>query len=114
MIKISQKPTYTAPVNVDLPSDKGQVNKIVFTAQFRRVSQDEVEKIHERIAEGTINDAKLVSEVLVGWGTDVQDDDGNPLEFNDENRAALLNIYPVKPSIVKAFFASLSGAKAKN
>jgi hypothetical protein len=50
---------------------------------------------------------------LVGW-KDVQDENGTLLEFNEANLAAVLNVFPTRMTIVKTFFASISGAKAKN
>lgn len=114
MFKLAQNPTYTAPINVDLPIDGGKVKKLVFTAVFKRQSTSEVASIYERLEAGELNDAKLIDEVMVGWGDDVQDENGDPLEYNDKNKEKLIDIYPVRPSIVRGFFVSINGAKAKN
>jgi hypothetical protein len=113
MFKIAQKPSYSVLVNVELPGDKGKSKTVQFTALFKRLSQTEIESIHERANEGELKDTELIDEVLIGWDG-VQDSDGNALDFNDDNLATLLDIFPVRPTIVKAFFTSLKGAKEKN
>jgi hypothetical protein len=114
MIKITPSATYTTPVQVELPADLGKVEKVVFTAQFRRLSLPEIENVQQRMSDGALNDDTLVRDVMVGWGKDVIGDDGQPLEFNDANLTALLNIFPVRPQIVRKFFETITGAKAKN
>lgn len=113
MFKIAQNPSYTAIVNVELPGNHGKAKTVQFTAQFKRLSQTAIESVTQRLNDGELDDAKLIDEVLLGWDG-VQDDDGTALEFNDDNLAKLLDIFPTRPSIVKAFFASLKGAKEKN
>jgi hypothetical protein len=113
MFKIAQKPSYTALVNVELPGNQGKGKTVQFTAEFKRLSQTAIESVHERANAGELSDSQLLDEVLLGWDG-VQDEDGNALEFNDDNLATVLDIFPTRPSIVRAFFASLKGAKEKN
>lgn len=118
MIKIAQTPTYPATVNVELPDGK-TVKKVAFTINFHRKTMTEITDIHRRLGlpmdnDEKLNDEKLVGEIVAGWGTDVQDEDGQPLEFNDANLAALMDIYPVRPAVVRTFFETLNGGKAKN
>ncbi|MYM80535.1 hypothetical protein GTP44_00990 [Duganella sp. FT50W] len=126
MIKITPNPTYSTPVTVELPGDNGRVEKVVFTAVFRRLTISEIEDIHKRLAGptvdadgtadttvATLNDDELVRDVMVGW-KDVQGDDGQQLEFNDANLTALLQIFPVRPTLVRKFFETISNARAKN
>lgn len=114
MISIAQNPSYTLPVTANLPSDDGKTTPVKFTLKVKRLTQQEIESVHERIKDGTLNDEKLCKEVIVGWGADVQDENKEPLLFNDDNLQELLSIYPVRPTVVNAFFASLDKAKAKN
>lgn len=113
MFKISTNPTYTTPVKVDVPGDNGKTEQKAFTAIFKRLSQEELDDVTDRLGAKTLTDKGLIDEVLVGW-KDVQDENSTPLEFNETNLAALLNVFPTRPTIVKTFFASISGAKAKN
>jgi hypothetical protein len=113
MFKIATNPTYAAQVKVDMPGDNGKTVQKVFSATFKRLSQSDLDNLVERLNSKDLSDSALIDEVMVGWG-DVQDESGTPLEFNDTNLAALLDVYPVRPTIVKTFFASIAGAKAKN
>lgn len=114
MFVIAQKPTYTIPVKVLIPSDKGKTTSHTFTAEFRRMSMREIEEMNARLKEQTITDTQLLQDVMVGWGEDVQDADGNPLPFTERNFEALLDVYPTRGTLVKAFMESLSSASAKN
>lgn len=114
MIKITQSPSYTAPVHVEVPGDGGKLDKLVFTAVFRRLSLSEINDLQTKVTAGELNDDAVARLVMVGWGKDVLDDDGQPLEFNDASLTALLDIFPVRPQIVRKFFDTITGAKAKN
>lgn len=114
MIKINPSASYTAPVHVEIPADHGKLDKVVFTARFRRLTLPEIDSVQKRLNDGELSDDALVRHVMVGWGEDVLDDDDKPLEFNDANLTALLNIFPVRPQIVRKFFDTITGAKAKN
>jgi hypothetical protein len=111
--KIATNPTYTAQVKVDIPSDNGKTVPKAFGAVFKRLSQSELDGVSDRLAAKELTDSGLIDEVMVGW-SDVQDEDGTVLEFNDKNLAALLDVFPVRPTLVKTFFASIAGAKTKN
>lgn len=119
MIKIAQNPTFTSTVNVEIAGDNGKKIKTSFDIIYKRKGTSEIEDIHRRFAledgdENQLTDSKLIPEIVAGWGNNVHDEDGNPLPFTEENLAALVDIYPVRPAIVRVFFESLSGAKAKN
>lgn len=110
MFKIATTPSYIAPVTVELPGSK---IKNVFDAEFRRLSQDEIQRLNTRVSAGEVDDKAFCNEVMIGWAG-VTDEDGAEIEFSVANLEKLLAIYPVPASIVQAFFASLSGARAKN
>lgn len=113
MFCIDQNPSYTAPVAVKMPGDKGKFTTVKFNARFKRVSLTEFEALNAAIREKTMTDAQLIDEVLVGWG-DVENKNGEPVEFTPENLEVLLDIFPVRPSIVQAFFDSIHLGAAKN
>lgn len=124
MIVISQKDTYTIPVTANLPDDGGKLKQVKFHVQVKRLTTDEIDDLNKRIhaqnkleqddPERKVTDQMVAHEVVTGFGPDVQGDDGQPLPFNAENLDALLNIYPVRPRLVAAFFESLNNARAKN
>jgi hypothetical protein len=104
---------YMTPVRVEFPANGGKPKVMIFKAWFRRLTQAQLDDVNERGAARELLDSDLVSEVMVGW-EDVADADGNPAEFNPTNLALLLDIYPVRPTLVKAFFASIKTAAIKN
>lgn len=114
MFKISVSPSYVAPVNVDILGDDGTVQNRVLMCRFKRLSQKEIDDLHEQCAKGLTSDAKVISEVLLGWTENPLDENGNPMEFNPENLAKVLDIYPTRPSVARKFFETIQGARAKN
>lgn len=114
MFIIAQDPTYTVPVKVFIPSNKGKTTPHTFTAKFRRLTMQEIEDMNVQLKEKTLTDTQLLQDVMVGWGDDVMDADGNPLPFNERNFDALLNVFPTRGTLVQAFMESLNTAAAKN
>jgi len=113
MFKIAATPTFKCKVKVDFPGDNGSIASKVFTAIFKRQSQAEIDEQQAGIREGKIKDSDVVDTVLAGW-EDVADENGTPLEFNDANKALLMDLHPVRPTTVTAYFNAISGAKVKN
>jgi hypothetical protein len=120
MFSIAVNEQYPTPVEVEIPTGNGKSTKHSFIVYFNRKSQAELDEIHRRLnalqlrdGEELLLDEDLMKEVLAGW-EGVQGKDGTPLEFNDENMVALLNIYPVRPTLVTAFFGSIKTSKRKN
>lgn len=109
MFKVSVSASYFAPVAIELPGG----GKAAFDAQFKRLTQAEMDKLVERINTGDLDDARLVDEVFVGW-VGVADEDGEALDFSETNKQRLLDIVPVRACVIKAFFESFAKAKAKN
>lgn len=111
MFIISQKDTFTWPVQVEIPGE-GKAIKAQFTAEFRRLPQSRMDEI--LAADTPPSDAELVREVMVGW-KDVKDEAGTELEFNQVNLAQLLEVTGMRAIIGRAFMeAMLGGAKRKN
>lgn len=114
------KADFQALVNAEIPGDNGKGQKISFHARFKRLSMLDYEALIERIntkdqdGNRTTKDQDVIDDLLVGFGDDLFDDNGNPLEFTPANVAELCNIYPIRPAIVQAFFDGYTKAKAKN
>lgn len=116
MFQLSTNPatqTYLSTVRVEMPGDNGKKKTNEFNARFKRLSQSELDDLSKRLQEGEVNDAGVINEVMVGWDG-VKDESGNDVEFNADNLAALLDVHPVRPTLVKAFFVSVYGAATKN
>lgn len=112
MFVISQSDTYTWPVKVEVPTDGGKWENHTFDGVFKRIPQSRMEEIR-KAAEGSIQDMDLARELLAGWAG-VTDSEGNEVPFTEATRDRLLDIPAVATSIVRAFIASLQGAKRKN
>jgi hypothetical protein len=109
MFKISQKPTYSWPVTVNLPVDGGKFEKQTFDAEFKRLTQSQI-KAH---LEANASDFDFGKDVLVGW-KGVTDDSGAEVPFSESSRDQLLEIPAVSSAVTVAFYESIAGAKRKN
>ena len=109
----SEVQTYPWPVSVALPGENNVTTTQKFKLVFKRMSQTELDEIHEQLKEKELTDRGLCLRVTAGW-EDVADAHGNALDFNDENFGALLDMYPTQPSVVTAFYDSIKGSKRKN
>jgi hypothetical protein len=113
MFKIDLSDDYAYPVTLEIRDDKGRVKKEQFTARFKRLPQAELDELMNGAKEGAISDAELAAKVLAGWDG-IADSDGEPIPYNDTTREQVLDVFPVRPSIIAAWFESLTGAKRKN
>jgi len=112
MIKIATLPSYFHPVKVEFPTDDGKKKTVEFQAQFKRLSQEEIEEQQQALNDGTLTDRGVIGQVMIGW-KGVADEDGTPLDFNESNLASLLSMFPTQPSIVRAYYDSLKNAAKK-
>jgi hypothetical protein len=114
MFKITDDVSYTCPVTVHVPKDNGY-SKGTFNAQFALIGQDEIDQVLENARQGRDN-GDLAAKVLVGWGPELLGADGQPFDYNDANKAALLNKPYFRNAVIRAFVESISGdgARRKN
>ncbi len=113
MFKIAQESTFKWPVTVHVPKDGGKFTKASFTAEFKALPQDEIDEVIADARDGR-TDSNFAATCLVGW-KGVQDESGEEMEFDDDNKDKLLNIPYVRNAVVTAFFEALSGvARRKN
>ena len=137
------------PVSVDLPS-KGTKKAYTFTAHFRVLDQDDCEELQDQhnqmlvtmrrrleVLQGYGKEDATVSEplpcsyedladaVLCGWGAEVVDQDGEPIEFTDAAKARLYRIQGAAAAVFTSWLDSLGrpsekgaakagGSRAKN
>jgi hypothetical protein len=109
MFKLALDPTYVAPVNSTLPGDV----PCVFEAVFRRLPQEEVDDIMDRVATLEMKPAQAIVRVLAGWRL-VADEDGVELPFTPSNLSRLLAICGVPQAITRSWFKSVTEAREKN
>ena len=97
---------YEWQVKVKTPY-KGKFKEESFTAKFKNVGR---KNFNELIDGG---DDHFVKTVLLGW-SGIKDEDGNEIEFNDENFEAIIdNVYIVQ-AVIAAYGESMQGALVKN
>ena len=113
MFVISQKATYSWPVQVEFPIDGGKTDRQTFDGEFKRMTQTRITEIRELIEKGQISDIELAREVLVGW-EGVNDGNGDTVPFSERSRDQLLDIPLVAAAVVLAWLGSLTGIKRKN
>lgn len=106
---MTAKPTFSAPVKVNVPNDQGSFDKNTFTAKFKRPSQEDAQALREQ----NLMPEDLVREMLVDW--DMTDGDTNErVLFTRENLEAALQILPTPLALALAFWESVNGARTKN
>lgn len=113
MFKVVTTPTYSATVSVEVRGENGGIARQSFDAVFKRCTQTELEDLHQAVTSGKLSDQDLVREILVGW-KGVVDEDGSEMPFTPASRDRVLDIYPVRPSVIDTFFKTIGGARAKN
>lgn len=110
MFKLTQSPTFKAPVRFSIQGEDGKAQEGGFTGIFKRHTQEEVDAL---LAESPSDD-ETVSRTLLGWA-DVADDAGEPLPFSKENLGKLLGaIHGSRKVIARTFFEFNSTATLKN
>ncbi len=101
----------------------GKHEPVKVTCRFRQLSREELAAVlgrgeDEDEDEGEALDtadrqAALARQVLVGWGKEVVDEDGDPVEFTDSSRDAFLATPWVQRGVIVGYLASQAGKKAK-
>lgn len=112
MFVISQSNTYKWPITVEFPIDGGNFEKQTFDAEFRRMTQSQIETWLKKIADGEAKDADFAAHILVGWKGIT--DGAEEVPFSETNRDRLFDIPLVTAALIKAYVSSVAGAKAKN
>ena len=105
-----KKKTFKWPVVVREPSDTkiGEYDENYFVGIFNRLDRDQYEKTL------SLNDEfKMLKQMIVGW-EDVNDENGNPIEFNDRNLKDLQQDTYWLTAVVKSYTSSLTEEKLKN
>ena len=111
MFKIAENVTYKWPVTVAIPQDGGKFVKATFSAEFKGLTQPEIDAIIQASRNGD-TDADICVSCLVGW-SGVKDSDDQDLPYSDAAKERLLAIPYVRNGVVNAFFESISGGAAR-
>lgn len=104
MFKILPEPTFEAIVEVPVPGK----DPASLCLTFKHKSRKEVVEFFEKAGNADIIDAKILSEIIVGW----KDVDA---EFSVDNLQLVIdNYHAVVPAIFKTFGEQLAEGRRKN
>lgn len=119
---LQQKPTYTWPVVLLIPTDGGQKEKHTFDAVFNRLDQDRINEIVKLARISTrsaydeeapeLVDKEVAKEILADW-KGIVDDKGEPVPFSSSTVDRLLRLPTVASQIVRTWFESIDVSKKK-
>ena len=127
------------PVSVDLPAKGGTKKTYTFTGHFRVLDQDDCQDLQDQhnlmlvafrrrmeVLQGygkdddaTVNEPlpcsyeDLADAVLCGWGSEVVDPDGEPIEFTEVSKARLYRIQGAAAAVFGAWLDSLGKPSEK-
>lgn len=99
--------SYKWPVSVEVPVDGGKFKKETFTAIFKKMSRSAFNDLIEA------GDDALIDQIVEGW-EGVKDEDGDEVEYNDENKVTLFDDPYVLRAVITAYTDSVTGSQAKN
>jgi hypothetical protein len=98
----------TWPVILAMPVDGGKVQEHTCTAKFEIIPQDDYNSL-------MTDDLKFLDRVVVGFGDDIKDEDGEPLTFNSENKRHLFaSAGFVRLGFINAYHEASAGIASKN
>lgn len=104
MFKVAQSPTFSWPVEIEVPGE-GKPAKHRIELTFKRISQSELDEL----SKSSKSDADTCREVVCGW-KGVQDEDGKELDFSPVNLNRLLDVSGVAYQIIATFYYAMEGA----
>lgn len=112
MFKLKQSATFFWPVEVNVMSDGGAYEKQTFDAEFRRLSQGQLDELGKNVKASEMTDADFVRQVLTGWRGVA--DQGEDVPFSATALDQLLDLPGLSAAIVLAFGRAHSGIVRKN
>ena len=126
------------PVSVDLPAKGGIKKAYTFTAHFHVLDQDDCQELQDQhnqmlvimrrrleVLQGYGKDEATVTEalpcsyedladaVLRGWGAEVVDNDGEPIEFTNASKTHLYRIQGAAAAVFQSWLDSLGRPSEK-
>lgn len=108
-VRIKTSKTFKTPINFFVLTEQGKQENWSFTAEFKRLSVDEVKEL---VAE-KLEDEAFLKRVLVGW-TMVDIESNSPIEFNDENFAEFCQIPKVAFNTALQYLDKVGASREKN
>ena len=103
------KPIVTCPATLYLPDDGGVFFEHKFTVDFKRLTNEQREALHQRftanvlpsgpaanaggVGQEPLTSAQLLDEIVEGWGG-MLDGQGQPVPYSSAERRATDSVYP--------------------
>lgn len=112
MFKAARKRVVLWPVTIQTARDdgSGEVDEHEIKVRYELASRTEIKTLSRMNEEK--GDAALAKKIK-GWA-DVADEDGNALEFTQENLSACMDLPEFAEAVTIGFFQASRGARAKN
>ena len=95
------------PVAIKKASDNGKFKEHKFDAVFKEIGRKRFDELIEA------GDEALTDEILLGWEK-IQDEEGNEIEFTEENKKILLDDFTVMKAVIEAYGKMITGGAEKN
>lgn len=105
--KIALTPTCKVKVQVEIPNDRGGIDRSEFNAEFKRTGAEEIEQGSAKTF------LEFTKEKLVGW-SDLLDEANQKVDFNELNMRALFDIPQARDALVNAWRSTIVQAKKGN
>lgn len=109
MFKLATEPTFRHKLRASVPVNGGYQDE-AFEATYRVLSVDKSSEFDLNTGEGTTAFLKAVLVEL----HDIADAHGNPVDYSDEVRDAVLNLPYARAAIVRGYFDGIAGARKGN
>jgi hypothetical protein len=105
---LTKKRVVEWPVTLAMPVDGGNTQDQLCTAHFDIITQDEYNKLVN-------DDIAFLKRVVVGFGPDVQNEDGSPMACTDANKHTLFSAAGfIRLGFINGYHEASSGIAAKN
>jgi len=106
--KIAQTPKFLAKdITIEIANERGGWDKNTMSATFFRADTEEAKELAK------LDPKELIARKLAGW-SGVETEDKQPVEFNEENLAAVLMIPAAVVALAQAFWNHQFKAKTGN
>jgi hypothetical protein len=99
--------TFKWPAKIEYPIDNGNFELCQFTAIFNTLSRSEYDELTN-----SGDDFAYMKRLLAGW-EGMEEEDGTPIEFNEENLKAFIEDRYWILGIIKSYGATFEGAPKK-
>src|SRR3990167_708779 len=106
MFKIAKTRIARWPVVIPVPGDDGKIMKYQAAVDFELLTTEE----HDAIYAASGTDLDLLNRVVAGWADgEFEDENGSPLNFNEQSKRKLFSISYVRQAFVAAYLTAFNG-----